>query len=505
MAMLGVPEARHELGDGGSRVRGISGRPGHVDLPTCPCVILRFLVAERVFIIEQGNGLVSRSATAGTTSKVLAGVGDRDCSTRKVRDEGSYWETAHLRGAFMTTVVAVCRSRLRKRQGRRATQAVVIGLVLVLGGVAAADTAPPGRLLSRYESSTTSLSRDCGFSRPLPSGKSLWLFCDTEVWKKQSSGWKQTSLIWGNTAAEGPYSAGKVPAGLIEVPPPPKRIIAGANPPPQRFQPNPTDLYVPNANPPQKCPTPLAWPNGVTPVPGSSSLLLIDFMEVCYSSQGPTVEGSELVEYDSTANKVVGGPWEVYKPTTAGAALPAPEKLGSPILSTDQKTLYFFSSNCQIVYGACSSGAVYLASVAASATAWSSAANYRFWDPISMTWVASAASAGPLFNDGGGGALAVTVNSYAGRGLELIELVDLAGGYRVWQQPSFVPTRTWTAGHSGSLPNCNGGHQTNGFFCRSLVGHPELSTSTDLLVSYFAPDEVVYPPAGHEIVVAIPW
>ena len=402
----------------------------------------------------------------------------------------------------MTNAASSRSPRFRRSSRRAGTAVVVIVLTVVIGGVAGADTAPPGPVLSRYESSTVSLSRDCGFSQALPSGKSLWLFCDTEVWKNST----QTSLIWGNTAAEGPYSVGKVPTALGEVPPPPKSIpTTGASPPPQRFQPNPTDLYIPNANPPKKCPTPLAWPNGITTVPAKPSLLLISYMEVCNDAGVKTIEGAELVEYNSVLNRVVGGPWEVYKATTTGATLPAPERIGSPILSTDQKTLYFFSSECQQISGACASGAVYLASVAASATAWSSASNYRFWDPTSKTWVASEASAGPLFNDGGYGAIAVTVASYPGRGLELIEHEDLAGGYKVWRQATSIPTGSWTAGASGALPNCSGSFHKVGFFCRSLVGHPELSTSTQLLMSYFTPDTVNYPPAGHEIVVAIPW
>ena len=406
----------------------------------------------------------------------------------------------------MTNAACSRGPRLRRSSRQSGVVVLVVALAVIMGGVAAADTAPPGRVLSRYETSTVSLSRDCGFSQRLATGKSLWMFCDTEVWKKSGGNWQQGSLIWGNTTAEGPYSAGKVPTGLSEVPPPPKSIpTGGASPPPQRFLPNPTDLYVPNASPPQKCPTPLAWPNGLAPVPGSPNLLLLSYMEVCNDAGTKTVEGAELVEYNSTINRVVGGPWEVYKATTTGATLPVPERIGSPVLSTDQKTLYFFSSSCQTTTGACGSGAVYVASVSASASAWSSAANYRFWDPTSKTWVASQASAGPLFNDGGQGALAVTVASYPGRGFELIEHVDLAGGYKVWQQPSSSPTGAWIAGHTGSLPNCNQSFHHVGYFCRSLVGHPELSTATDLLMSYFSPDTITYPPAGHEIVVAIPW
>ena len=391
------------------------------------------------------------------------------------------------------------------RAVRRGATVLAPLLVLLVAGVAAADTPPPSRLLSKYETSTVSLARDCGFSQPLPSGRSLWLFCDTEVWKHLSTGWKQTSLIWGNTAAEGPYAAGLVPNGLTEVPSPPKALTFSATTPPQRFQSNPTDLYVPGANPPQKCPTPLAWPNGVASVPGRSSLFLITFLEVCNNNHVKTIEGAEMLEYNSTLNRVVGGPWEVYKASTAGSTLPAPERLGSPVFSSDQKTLYLFSSTCQQTSGTCTSGAVYLAKVAATSTAWGSASNYSFWNPTTKTWTSSQANAGSVLPAGDKGAIATTVTSFSGKGLVLIENTDLGGGYKVWESASSVPTGPWVAGPSGAAQNCSGGAHTAGYFCRSFVGHPELSTASDLLMSYFSPDSTAYPPAGHEIVVAIPW
>jgi hypothetical protein len=51
---------------------------------------------------------------------------------------------------------------------------------------------------------------------------------------------------------------------------------------------------------------------------------------------------------------------------------------------------------------------------------------------------------------------------------------------------------------SGTLPGC----PTKSRFCFALEGHPELSTSTQLFVSYKHPD--TGPPVGHIVVSAIP-
>jgi hypothetical protein len=71
----------------------------------------------------------------------------------------------------------------------------------------------------------------------------------------------------------------------------------------------------------------------------------------------------------------------------------------------------------------------------------------------------------------------------------------LGGGFQVWTARS--PAGPWTLLQTGRVPStCSGGE----FGCYALIGHPELSTKSDLLLSYFDPGGL-----GHLHVAAFPW
>src|SRR5688500_18627476 len=130
---------------------------------------------------------------------------------------------------------------------RRALVALTSLVVLLVPGAARADVAPPGQVKSAYETSASgnSVNRDCGLSKKLPGSttQSLWLFCDS-VWSGTSPGFMR-----GSTAAVGPFTAGKVPTGISEVPTPPGAIGTLPNSrPPARFLPAVSGLTLPDGN-----------------------------------------------------------------------------------------------------------------------------------------------------------------------------------------------------------------------------------------------------------------
>jgi hypothetical protein len=88
---------------------------------------------------------------------------------------------------------------------------VAAGVLLVPPAAALADSAPPAPVQSNFENTYgASLSRDCGFSAPLPANPaaSLWLFCDTAIYGlNQQLQYHLTGFIPGSTAAEGPYTS----------------------------------------------------------------------------------------------------------------------------------------------------------------------------------------------------------------------------------------------------------------------------------------------------------
>ncbi|HEX3476470.1 MAG TPA: hypothetical protein VHT91_15705 [Kofleriaceae bacterium] len=373
----------------------------------------------------------------------------------------------------------------------------VLGLVALLSPLtqAAADVAPPAKVLSQFETHWgASLGRDCGFSRRLPSDQSLWVFCDTPIY--DFSG-KLTGFIGGTTAAEGPFSLGLVPTQLVEVPTPPG-ALAGRSSfiGPAPFLPNPGNLTRADgtACTPSSTGYPAAWASGLAQEPGSSTRLLITYMEVCVDNGALLVEGFGLLEYDAAANTIVAGPTEVFR-ASAGTQLAAQRQLGSPIFSGGN--LFLFASICDSsAFGGCSQGRIFLSKVAASASAWQHGSSYTYWTSASPSWTSSIQRAQSVIS--GATPLAVTVDSYPGKGLAIIEETSIGGSLRVWKAPAGTFVGSWTLGPTrSSLAGCDAASGLN--LCRAFTGHPEISSTTTLLMSYFNP-------ADHHVeVVSLPW
>jgi hypothetical protein len=356
-------------------------------------------------------------------------------------------------------------------------------------GLAWADSAPPAEEQSQFETHYgASLGRDCGFSRLLPSGQSLWVFCDTPIYDWTG---KLTGFIAGSTAAEGPFTAGQVPTTLTEVPTPPAALNPSGAYGPARFLPNPTNLTRADGS---ACTAsssgyPAAWPSGVAQEPSNSPKLVITYAEVCVDNGSLLVEGMGILEYNSASNAIVSGPTEVFR-SQGSAQLPPQLLLGSPIFSSGG-FLYLFASVCtSSAFGACSSGSIYVANVLASPSYWQSGANYSWWFSTAYPgWTHSYQSAQSVVS--GAEPLAVTADSYPGKGLAIVEETSIGGSFRTWRaKADSFAGGSWTPGPSGSsLAGCDKG--TGLDLCRALTGHPEISTGSELLLSYFDPDPAV--------------
>jgi len=381
--------------------------------------------------------------------------------------------------------------------GRAIAGAAIAAAVLCASGSAKADSAPPADQRSQFETHWgASLQRDCGFSRKLPSGQSLWIFCDTPVYDWTGT---LTGFVAGTTAAEGTFTVGQVPQQLVEVPTPPG-ALAGRSPfiGPAQFLPNPTNLTRADGSACTVTSTsyPAAWATGVAQEPNNSSKLLITYWEVCVDLGAMLVEGFGLLEYDASNNTIVSGPTEVFRAVGAGAQLPPQQQLGSPVFSNN--ILYLFASVCdQSVWGACTSGRIFASNVLGAPAYWQHGANYFWWfSTFYPGWSQDASLAQSVI--AGATPFAVSVDSYGGNGVALIEETSVAGGYRIWHSPADTFVGSWTLGQSAtSLPGCDRASGVN--LCRALSGHPELSTPSQLLMSYFNPAN------NHVTVVAVPW
>ena len=214
-----------------------------------------------------------------------------------------------------------------------------IGAVIVTVGVlgvpavpALADSAPPASVKSNFENTYgASLSRDCGFSTPLPANPatSLWLFCDTAIYGlNQQLQYQLTGFIPGSTAAEGPYTAGEVPQGLSELPTPPAALPTMPNSDgPAQFLKTPAGLVTSTGQPCDSASNAYAasWISGVThePSTGNPADVLITFGNYCVEgglSFDP--EGFGIAEYNPATNTVVS-----QTTLVTGAAVP-PQQIG---------------------------------------------------------------------------------------------------------------------------------------------------------------------------------
>lgn len=399
-----------------------------------------------------------------------------------------------------------------RRISRSATVLISAALATCASSVAAlADNPPPGQVLSNFENHYgANIVRDCGYSQPLPAdpSASLWLFCDTDVYRFNVQGqWALSDIISGSTAAEGPASPGKVPVGLSELTTPGSGVPPIPNHHgPSQFLSTPSGLVTSGGLPCDSADNSYAasWITGVTRDAARPSDVLISFNNYCVQSGGSFLaEGSGLAQYDPATN-TLNSRVTVFT-SASGTALAQQERLGSPIFSG--RYLYLFASHCNETYDATcinnSGNAVYLARVSAKPSAWDNAGNYR-WYAGPSSWTANPGSAVSVIS--GARPLSVTVNDFSalGHGLVLIEQTNIVGGFTAYQASR--PSGTWQEKTSGTVPCTIKGDS----FCRAIVGHSELSTRSHLLVSFFNPGAAPhYNPGagaeGHVMIAAFPW
>ncbi|WP_406291556.1 hypothetical protein [Embleya sp. NBC_00896] len=372
---------------------------------------------------------------------------------------------------------------------------------------ARADVPPPAKVVSNFEKHWgANLSRDCGFSERLPgTGRSLWLFCDTAVYDWSGA---LTGFIDGTTAATGPYTPGRVPQDLSEVPTPPNPddpdpSIRG----PERFLPVPTGLRVPGSG--AECHNPgtsygASWATGMTRGPAgaitlrtpagnrtfadASRLMFITYTDTCVvgATGGMTGEANGIAVYEPATNTIVANTRVFGGAQPPAAQQPWQQQLGSPLFAGGY--LYQYGFICDnSAFGACGAGRTVVAQVPVGSLQDPTA--YR-WLAAGGDWSANQANAVSVRPGGvADGPLSIQVDDYSalGKGLVMVEQTSIAGHYKIWRAGS--PAGPWTLSRSGQIQDCDGAnqHQPNRF-CYTFVGHPELSTAATLMLSFFDPE-----------------
>ena len=370
------------------------------------------------------------------------------------------------------------------------TLTVLAAALAVLCTACGSGRPPPRLVMSRYEIATGHrIVRDCGFSVPLPgqARRSLWLFCDTAV---TARGGRELGypILGAGTAAEGPSTAGHGPGTLSELATPdadpaggPTRGLLPARAAPQPFLPVPSGLTRPASTAPCSAGPrtyPARWVTGAAREPGSSGHVLISYADYCVSSPDSfTAEGFGLLDYDPAAN-ALGPPAPVFT-AQPGQLLPQPQALGSPVFRGGYLYLFGWCGP------GCDRGGVFLARTSAVAAGWDNGFTYQYW--TGLGWSADPSHAAPL--SGYREPVGVSVADYSaeGHGLVMIEQTSAGGDFSLWQAPA--PTGPWRQIQSGRVP-CTAGQRTRPVdLCRALIGHPELSTGDELLMSFYNPGD----------------
>jgi len=234
----------------------------------------------------------------------------------------------------------------------------------------------------------------------------------------------------------------------------------------------------------------------VAQVPSTPDLL-ISFNDYCVpgSSAGYRLEGFGLAEYNPASGTlshdtlVFSGP----DPNIGGA----PVALGSPVFLGGY--LYLFGPVCSAPANGQCGGTLIEARVPAQPQEWRNQLSYqwRTMDP-GRPWTSDAAAATAIVPGPDPAGLSVAGFLPGSRRLVLIEQTGIAGSFTVYQTQA--PGGSWGKIRTGQVACRVGAGYAN--FCRALIAHPELSTPTRLVLSYYDPATA---PFGHVMVEGFTW
>src|SRR5580700_11733860 len=135
----------------------------------------------------------------------------------------------------------------------------------------------------------------------------------------------------------------------------------------------------------------------------------------------------------------------------------------------------------------------------ADPAAWSDPLSYQWWSAgPSGPWTSDAAAATSIIAGSKPSGVSVADFAAVGRRFILVEQTGIGGDFTVYQSSS--PAGPWKKITSGRVPCQPGAGYAN--FCRAIIVHPELSTRTQLVLSYFDPAAEAY---GHVMVAGYRW
>ncbi|MFL5910554.1 MAG: hypothetical protein ACJ768_08330 [Gaiellaceae bacterium] len=354
-----------------------------------------------------------------------------------------------------------------------------------------------GRLTSQGETSNgAAYARDGGTSREFSTNprKSLWIFGDSEVWK----GGSHVATIFGSTAAIATYTPGDPGSVNLTEVPTPAGIPAGE---PRPSVDGMSEFLGGSPIPALSGCTgsQIRYAGAMAMQPGTSSMT-IQFADACITSSSWTWEHSGIALYNPATNSLTQPETIVF----SASSLNGRKVFDSASLHGSDGYLYLFSHDlanpsCGPLCGA----NVYVARVQADWAHESSSAAYTWYTGTSggsPTWGAMGSAvpinSTPAYCCGGN-----IVSYYGAKGVYAMTTSAFTG-FQV--ERSTAPWGPFTAGPYSELPD--GGCGQGSFGCYAGRGHPELSTSSNLVYSWFSPDDVDFGGNyGHMRLGTMPW
>jgi hypothetical protein len=376
--------------------------------------------------------------------------------------------------------------------------AVVVATCVPMTASSASTAASPkfaaptfaGSLVAMDDTATLAWGRDGGYTVPLPNGRTFWVFADSPRWQFQGGKWSLTGFVRGSSAGLQPFKTGTRPTSKFYEVVLGKKLAKGNKTTQLLANPH---LFLPNGSG-QACTKAaggtveaVRWATGAALMPDKANVL-ITYVDVCVTNAVKyTVQGWGFSFYNWKKNKLSVGPTDVFKPARSGAAMPMTRWYGSPIVVGNKVTLYT-NTCCGFPLGS-----IYTTTLTASQAALRNPASY----------VSKAIPNLPTN-------LQVTVapKSKTRSTFTMFQTSDLKGHYLALTSPT--PTGPWTGKSLGQLPKC----ASTPLPCTSFAMHPEFSSKTKLVISYYLPgsgpnvgghpDKAKHPNFGHIVYASIP-
>jgi hypothetical protein len=340
----------------------------------------------------------------------------------------------------------------------------VLATSLSLPTTAGGATAGPkllGPVLSRVENAKTTLTRDGGFSTPLPNGYDFWVFADTPRYVFRNNRWRVSGFITGSTAGMARFTPGRpLRRPLTEIRP--GGVLRSTNQPAQ-FMKTPV-AYMPDGTGRQcnrgydgsRKAFAVRWPTGAALMPDKRNVL-IPYAVVCvFNVSTFTAQGWGFALFNYKTQKFSVRPTDVVRAKPSGAEIPQSEVYGSPVVVGKKVT--FFSWSC-----CAEANSVYSTTLNANVRAMKRRSSYQ-----------------PELVPGFGRTYNVHVArpSKTHAKYTMYVLSGAKGEYLLYAAPS--PSGPWSQVGSGVLPRCN----RIAHSCHSMALHPELSPRGRLVISY---------------------